>query len=294
MSESGSIPADNRRHVTRGLALMLLAAACFITNVLLIRAVAQFHAINVWLVSTIRFAVGITVLLTVYRRETQFNRLFKRSKLAGRGIAGGLGVYAFYLTVAHIGAGRATFINNTYIAIGGLLAVWFLHEPFRKSIAIGSAFALTGLALLTNAFAPNSHVGWYDLLAVAAALNSAYIVITIRMLHADGEHTATIFAAQCVYGILICGIPGLLHLDAISLGAWALMLTAGFGAAAGQLAMTRAFRDLPVAQGSLMQIFVPVGIAIGGVVFFHEHFAVHDIIGAALIIGGTVFTLLKR
>jgi drug/metabolite transporter (DMT)-like permease len=294
MSDSAASLAATRAHHARGITLMLFAAACFTTNVLLIRAVAEFHSVNVWLVSTIRFTVGIVVLLTVYRRETQFHRLFTRPKLAGRGLVGGLGVYAFYLTVVHIGAGRATFINNTYIAIGGLLAVWFLREPFRVSIAIGSAFALTGLALLTNAFAPESHTGWYDLVAVAAAFGSAYVVITIRLLHTEGEHTSTIFAAQCVYGIIICAIPALFHLESISPVGWALMLTAGVCAAFGQLAMTRAFRDLPVAKGSLLQIFVPVGIAIGGAVFFHERFPLRDLIGAALILGGTVFTLLRR
>jgi drug/metabolite transporter (DMT)-like permease len=273
---------------------MLFSAACFTTNVLLIRAVAEFHTVNVWMVSTIRFAVGIAVLLTVYRPETQFRRLFTRPKLAGRGLVGGLGVYAFYLTVVHIGAGRATFINNTYVAIGGLLAVWFLREPFRISIAIGSAFALAGLALLTNAFAPESHIGWYDLVAVAAAFGSAYVAITIRLLHADGEHTSTIFAAQCVYGIIICAIPALFHLESISLVGWALMLTAGVCAAVGQLSMTRAFRDLPVAKGSLLLILVPVGIAVGGTVFFHERFPLRYLIGAALILGGTVFTLARR
>jgi drug/metabolite transporter (DMT)-like permease len=162
------------------------------------------------------------------------------------------------------------------------------------SIAIGSAFALAGLALLTNAFAPESHTGWYDLVAVVAAFGSAYVVITIRLLHAEGEHTSTIFAAQCVYGMIICAIPALFHLESISVVGWTLMLIAGVCAAVGQLAMTRAFRDLPVAKGALLQILVPVGIAIGGVVFFHEHFALRDLIGAALILGGTAFTLARK
>jgi drug/metabolite transporter (DMT)-like permease len=294
MSDSAASLSAPRPHHARGMALMLFSTVCFTANVLLIRAVAELHSVNVWLVSTIRFVVGIAVLLTVYRRETQFIRLFTRPKLAGRGLVGGIGVYAFYLTVVHIGAGRATFINNTYVAIGGLLAVWFLREPFRASIAIGSALALAGLALMTNAFAANSHAGWYDLVAIAAAFGSAYVAITIRLLHAQGEHTATIFAAQCVYGILICATPAAFHLESISLGAWALMLIAGAGAAAGQLAMTRAFRDLPVAEGSLVQIIVPVGIAMGGVAFFHEHFALHDMIGAALILAGMVLTLVRN
>ena len=33
-----------------------------------------------------------------------------------------------------------------------------------------------------------------------------------------------------------------------------------------------------------------LGIAMGGMVFFHERFALHEAIGAALILGGTAFT----
>ena len=72
------------------------------------------------------------------------------------------------------------------------------------------------------------------------------------------------------------------------------MLTAGIFAGVGQLAMTRSFRDLPVAEGSLLQMLVPLGTAVGGAVFFAEDFALTELAGAALILGGTAFTALRR
>jgi drug/metabolite transporter (DMT)-like permease len=286
-----TIPAA---HHARGLLLMLASTACFTVNVLLIRALGELATVNVWLVSCVRFIVGLGVVSAVYWHDTDFRRLFTRWRLAGRGIVGGLGVYGFYLTVVHLGAGRATFINNTYVIFGALIAVWVLRERFRPSLVVGGTAALAGLALLTNAFAGKSQATVYDLLAVVVAFGSAYVVVTIRQLHAEGEHTATIFAAQCVYGILICTGPVALHLPPAGMTAWILMLIAGGCAAVGQIAMTRAFRDLPVAEGSLLQMLVPLGIAAGGFVFFHEHFAPHELIGAALILAGTTFTALRR
>jgi drug/metabolite transporter (DMT)-like permease len=280
-------------HHTRGIILMLGSAACFAANVLLIRALAEVETVNVWFVSCVRFAVGLAVVATLYRHAWQPRHLFSNPKLINRGIVGGAGVYTFYLTVIHLGAGRATFINNTYVIFGALMAVWLLGERFRAVLAIGSVAALAGLALLTNVFAAGARADAYDLLAVITALGSAYVVVTIRQLHAT-EHTATIFAAQCVYGLLICMIPALLNLSGVSLLGASMMLLAGLFAAAGQIAMTHAFRDLPVAEGSLLQMLVPVGIAIGGVLFFGEHFAPHDLIGAALILGGTAFTAVRR
>lgn len=288
-----AIPHRLSAQHARGVVLMLGSAACFTANVLLIRALGEIQTVNVWLVSTVRFVTGLALLLFFYRRDLQLARLFTHPKLAVRGIVGSAGVYAFYLTVVHLGAGRATFINNTYVIFGALLAVVMLGERFRAPLAVGSIAALTGLALLTNAFGRDAHASLYDLLAVATAFGSAYIVITIRQLHAT-EHTSTIFAAQCVYGLLLCVVPAALQPESVTPLAWAVMLLSGGFAAAGQIAMTRAFRDLPVAEGSLLQMLVPLGIAIGGVAFFHEPFATHEWIGAALILVGTAVTAWRR
>ncbi|ACB77466.1 DMT family transporter [Opitutus terrae] len=273
--------------------LMLLSTVCFTANVLLIRALGEFATVNVWLISCTRFVVGLVMILALYRQEFQPRHLYQNRQLISRGLAGGIGVYAYYLTVIHIGPGRATFINNTYVIFGALLAVWMLGERFTAARATGSTMALGGLALLTNPFAAGAVTSIYDLLAIGGAFLSAYIVVTIRQLHAS-EHTSTIFAAQCVYGLLVCSVPAALHPEPIAPLAWAVMLGAGICAGAGQLAMTRAFRELPVAEGSLLQMIVPVGIALGGFALFGEHFTRHELLGAALILGGTTYTSLRR
>ncbi len=66
------------------------------------------------------------------------------------------------------------------------------------------------------------------------------------------------------------------------------MIVAALSAGLGQITMTRAFRDLPVGEGSLLQILVPLGIAVGGVMFFSEQFAAYEMVGAAMILVGTV------
>lgn len=168
----------------RGVMLMLASTVFFTANVLLTRLLGEVQAVDVWLICCARFVVGLVLIGLFFRREFQPVRLVRSRKLAERGIVGGLGVFGFYLTVVHIGAGRATFINTTYIGIGALLAVWILGERFRVSVAAGSLIALTGLALLTNAFGATAQAGYYDLVAVAVALGSAWVVITIRQLHA--------------------------------------------------------------------------------------------------------------
>ena len=276
----------------RALFLMLASAACFTANVLLVRALAEMQAANVWLVSVARFVVGLIIVSTVYSREFQPRNLYLNRKLIERGLVGACGVYLTYLTVIKIGAGRAIFIGNTYVIWGALLAAWMLREKLRSAILIGGVAALAGIGLLTNVFSNVTHPGVYDLLAVVAALASAYVVVTIRQLHGT-EHTSTIFAAQCAFGLILFGIPAIVTFQPISTHAWLVILLASLTAGVGQLTMTRAFRDLAVAEGSLLQMLVPLGIAVGGAVFFQERFAPHELIGAALILGGTVFTALN-
>lgn len=277
----------------RAVILMLLSAACFTATVLLVRTLGEMGYANIWLVSSARFVVGLGLISAVYWREFQPAHLVRSRKLLERGVAGGAGVYLTYLTVVKLGAGRATFIGNTYVIWGALLAVWVLREKLRPGVLVGGVAALAGLGLLTNVFSTTAHPGPYDLVAFIAALLSAYVVVTIRQLH-DTEHTSTIFSAQCAYGLVICGIPAVLTYRPLPPTAWAVLLIASVAAGAGQLTMTRAFRDLPVAEGSLIQMLVPLGIAAGGMVFFGERFSGQEMVGAALILGGTAFTAVRN
>ncbi len=272
---------------------MLGSAACFIVNVLLIRSVGTLETVNVWLISAFRFIVGLAVIALVYPREWHPTHLLRSRKLAERGLIGGVSVIGFYETIVHLGAGRATFINNTYLVWGALLAVFLLRERLRPLLALGGVAALAGLGLLTGAFTTGATVSGYDVLAIAAAISAGYVVVTIRQLHAT-ETSVTIFSAQCVYGLLACGIPALLHLQTLSPLVWILLVVASVCAAAGQLLMTRGFRELSVAEGSLLQMTVPLGIATGEVVFFAERFTTPELIGGALILAGCTLPALRR
>ena len=279
-----SIASVRARNASR--LLMLASAACFITNVLLIRSLHDMGNVSLWMVASARFIVGLALVTTLYRREFQPAHLLTQRKLVERGLLGGLGVLGYYYTVTKLGAGRATFINNTYVIWGGLLAVWVLRERLRPALLMGAAVTLFGLGLLTNPFARDATAGLYDALALLVAVGSAWIIITIRQLHLR-EHTSTIFGAQCVYGLLICVGPALGNLAVLTPIAWTVLILASLCASAGQLCMTQAFRNLGVAEGSLMQMLVPLGIALGGMVFFGELFSLTEELGAGLILAGT-------
>jgi drug/metabolite transporter (DMT)-like permease len=285
-------PAFNARH---GTLLMIASTGCFVANALIIRLLGAQFAVDSWLLSSVRFVVGLALIVMLFPpgRVFQFNNLYRNPQLIVRGVIGGVGVYLYYVTIVHLGAGRATFISNIYVVLGALLAVVLLKEPLTFALITGSAVSLFGLALLTNVLAASHAVGFYDFLAMLGALASAIVIVTIRQLHRT-EHTATIFGAQCFYGLLFCLVPTVARFTLPPPAAWALLVASALCAGAGQLTMTRAYRDLTVAGGSLLQMLVPLGIAGGGVLFFGEHFQPHELVGAALILGGTLLTMMRR
>ncbi|MBL9175592.1 MAG: DMT family transporter [Verrucomicrobiales bacterium] len=283
---------SRHRHRIQGHLLMLVSTVCFTANVLIIRALGTVESVDVWTISLVRFLAGIGLLLAAYRRETQYRRVFRQPRLALRGLVGGFAVCGFYLTIVHLGAGLATFIGNIYVILAALMAVVLLGERLRMPLVLGSVAALGGLALLTDAFGSGRHSALYEAVAVLTAVASAYVVITIRRLHAT-DNSATIFSSQCVYGVLVCLVPVLVHPPSPSGTAWVLMGVAGLCTAGGQLSMTRAYRDLDVAEGTLLQMLVPVGVALGGSLLFQEHLSVRELAGGVLILLGTGVTAFR-
>jgi drug/metabolite transporter (DMT)-like permease len=298
MSEpaAGPSPSDRARHLG-GVALMAASALGFAANALLIRELGRFLTVNVWILTSVRFLVGLGVLGLCFRRQFQPGHLLRNRKLVERGVVGGLGVWSYYAAIVHVGAARATFINSTYIFWAALMAAWVFRERLRAVTVAGAAAAVAGVALVTHVFTAGGGAGLYDGFALLSALGSAYVAIAIRQLHAT-EHTATIFGAQCAYGLVLSCVFGPLVAGGpaapLSAGAWALVLLSGLCVAGAQLAQTRAYRDLPVAEGSLLQLLSPLGTAAGGVVFFGEQLGAQGCAGAALILAGTASVTWRR
>lgn len=287
MSHTGRTP-----HHSFGVSLMLLSVLFLVTNFLIVRTLGH-RGLDAWTLVSIRFAVGLAVVSILYRRKFKPTHLFTSPRLIARGVVGSITTVGFYQAIIYLGAGRATFINNTYVVWAGLFAVWFLGEKLKPRLMMSCAATLVGLALLTNVLSTGMTPSLYDGLALLTAFGSASIAVLVRSLH-DREHTSTIFGAQCLYGIIICGIPALWAKPNIPSGLWPILIGTSLLAATAQLLMTRAYRELPVGKGVIFQTLVPVGVAIGGVVLFQEQFHRSEIIGALLIIAATVWAAKQK
>lgn len=277
-----NVEVDKAQHRT-GVLLMVGASISFTINVLLIRSLGE--SANTWIVSSIRFAVGfaVTCLLFLPNQKLKLTHLFTSRDLILRGILGSIGVFLFYVTIPALGAGKATFLNTTYIVIATVVAAVWLGEKMRiYSIAL-TLMTLVGMFLLTGV---GSGVWVFDLYfaaAIGSAILSAIVVVYIRKLTRT-EHSSTIFASQCVFGLVIGIGPAMwssVQFDGVTLF---YLVVCGVFAAGGQLMMTYGFRYLTVNEGGVLGMLAPVLIMIGGSICFGESYAVLELVGAVLIL----------
>lgn len=285
--------SELQHHPRRGALAMLVSLTCFTGNALLLKVLASSRHVDPWMSLTFRAGLGllVTIVLFAPSGSLKLRRSFQSWLLASRGVLGALGTAAYYTTIGPLGAGKATLIGNTWCVFASIMATFVLHERLGLVKVGGIVLALGGLGLLTG-MAPGTLMvfGHHEMIALIGAVLAAAVVVVIRQLTRT-ETSATIFASQCVYGLLL-GVPfALMNFTALNGMDVALLSAAAICATFGQLAMTEGFRYLSVAAGGAFQNTVPVIITLCSISLFAEPFTTPQVIGAVLVLWGSFQTV---
>lgn len=272
----------------RSLLLMVASVLFFAANVLVLRAISLKEPLaDGYVASVFRGWVGLMVVLVMYRgRGFEPRRLVQRPLLLLRGLVGAAGILLFYVTIEHLGAGRAVIINLTYPVFGALMAAWWLRERIRKAALGWMVVALMGLGVFFAEGWGGAGLTRYEFLGLLGAVVAGGAVVLIRML-SHVEHPSTIYGSQCVWSIVVAMPLAGKKLWALSGEVMVGLVVASVMVAVGQLALTRSFRDLSVAKGSSIQMLLPVATALGGALFFGERYVVTEIMGALVTLVAT-------
>ncbi len=267
---------------------MLASIVFFAVNVLLLRAISlAAPVVDGSVASIFRGLVGWMVLAVAFRgRGFEPRRILASPMLLLRGIVGAGGILLFYVTITHLGAGRAVILNLTYPIFGAWMAAAWLKETLRAG-QVG--WMLVGLAGLGVFFAGSAFAGGvtrYELLALLGAVVAGVAVVMIRVLSRT-EHAATIYGSQCLWSLL-AGLPlGAKSLPELTFGVVIVLSVASVLVSLGQLALTHSFRSLSVAKGSSIQMLLPLATAAGGFLFFGERYSLVELLGALITLGAT-------
>jgi drug/metabolite transporter (DMT)-like permease len=274
---------------TRGVVLMMTSVLLFAVNVLVIRGLAlHMPGIDGWMASLFRSIAGFIVVILCFSRggNLSLRHVFTNPLLTLRGILGSIAIVLFYITVVHLGAGRAVVINLTYPMFAAIIATLWLREPLRPLTFAWIVTGFAGLCIFLGS-GHSSDTLFYNLLGVAGAVLAAIVVVIIRRLHST-EHSSSIYASQCIFGLFVS-----LPVSGPSVGnlppsSWFILLGAGAVVAFGQLTMTFSYRHLTVSKGASLQMALPLTTALGGFFLFGERFSALELTGAALTIAATI------
>ena len=274
----------DRRSVT----LMLGSVVLFAANTLLIRAIAlHTPAADGWVAILFRGGVGFLVVAALFGRGRGFDlkRMLAGQLITIRGIVGALSTIAFYITIINLGAGRAVIINLTYPIFASVIAAVWLKEGISRAAAVWMLVGFCGLVVFLSDDGQLLRPSVYDLLALAGAIGSGWVVVIIRRLRHE-EHPATIYASQAFYGMVIAS-PAVMNFHALPPYAWAGLAAGAVIVTIAQLIMTQAYQFMSVSRGSSLQMLLPLATAVGGFVFFGESFHPLEIAGALLTLFAT-------
>ena len=287
-----NLTSDERR----GAFLSLLSVVFFVANILVLKALnVHAEAVDGWVGTVTRGVVGLAILTLVFRgsQGLKWKALVTHPLLLVRGIIGATTIAILYLTVDHLGAGRALILNQNYPLFAGILAAILLKESlgWRGGLCLLAGFV--GLILFLGSGMDFEGVSFWDGLALLGAFLAGLVVLLIRHLRHDFQ-PPTIYAAQCLFSVVIaipvCGGK----VAAVTPTAWGFLAVAATLVTAGQLLLTHAFRVISVAKGSGVQMLLPPITAAGGMLFFGESYTALEAIGAVVTLGATWLLLNTR
>lgn len=272
----------------RGLTAMLLSIVFFAANVLLLRAISRADsAADGWAASLYRGAVGLMLVPLIYRgRGFEPGKLVRQPWVLARGVVGSAGIVLFYLTIGHLGAGRAVILNMTYPIFGAVIAAAWLGERLRWTQAVWMLLAFAGLTTFFGEAARHGRFSHHEVVGLLGAVVAGVAVVIVRRLR-HSEHPSTVYASQCLWSLLVSlplGAGRMAELDPLAhLGLFVAAVTVGIA----QIAMTLGFQRLSVAKGSSVQMLLPLLTTGGGILFFGERLTATEWAGGAVLVLAT-------
>lgn len=236
-------------------------------------------------VACIRFVVGLAacaVATTRYR--------FRAHNWAGlfwRGAFGGTAVLCYFLAIEHLPVGIATLLNYTAPVFTVIWAALFLGE--RIGLGAIGALVLTaagvGAVIVGQAPPGESPIGVWQIVGVASAVLSGAAVATIREVRkTDGSWE--IFAAFCLVGALVTGVPAARAWVSPTPVEWILAVTIGLVSVVAQLLMTYALRFLRASAAGILMQLTPVAALTFGWLVHGDHIAPLALLGATVTLVG--------
>ncbi|WP_448586534.1 DMT family transporter [Thermaurantiacus sp.] len=273
----------------RGPAWMIIACIAFAGLWILIRLTSEVlhpFALVVW-----RNLLGLLWLLPMLVLTPGLLRRDRVGRHLQRATSGLVATFATFYAVATAPLATVLAINYTAPLFATLGAVLFLGERIRAHRTAALLLGFVGMLLVLRPGATALSPG--ILAALVSALATAFSLVAIKALTGTDDPRAVAawsFLLTTPVSVLVAlpfwsWPPG---------GAWPLLIAMGACAAAGQLALSRAFAQ---AEASAVMPYDFVRFALitaAGVALFGERYDTLTLLGGTVILGSTIFIALRE
>ncbi len=282
-----------------GLVLMVLCAFFFASMAVIGKQ--AFHAIPAEQVAFVRFLVGILIVLI---RALIGPRLRSRNWkiLLFRGILSGSSVLLYFIAMKGLPIGIASLLNYSSPVFSFLWAVLFLKEHFSLRSLCALGVTMVGIVVITwgslNSAQPvftqtggDHSTLFYIMIGIASAVVGGAGVATIRSAR-KSEGAWELFLSFCIIGAFITGVPSVFSWKHPTTTEWFYLGGVGITAAAGQLCMTYALKEVSTLLGGLIMLLIPVLTMIVGILFLGDRINLLGIFGGTLTLAGISYGML--
>lgn len=299
-----SMNKDANRHLQyiAGIAFVNLASFVWATNMVLGRwlkdAVGPLSlSASRFVIASLIFAVVIRSLPSAERRIGDDWRL-----LAGMALTG----VVLFSPVLYFGLHYTTAVNCTIInalspLVTGLLAIWFLREPFSTRQIVGAVIAACGVLYLISGGSfsfQQSTLNIGDLIIlVSVVIWGLYSVISRRIMYVRSPLSATALSTFIGTPVLCLLAAWELQSTPLNLdlpGTLAVIYVGAVPAALGFYVWNAGMKRLGPAIATIFINTLPLYGALLGYVFLGEPIGFEHIVGGVLIISGGIIATLKR
>jgi len=235
-------------------------------------------------------SLALSYLLLVGARVSPWGT--RRGLLLLRGLVGYVALSCVFYALTHLPLAEATVIQYLHPMFTALLAAVLLRERAGASLAVSMVLSLVGVGLVSRPSLLTGREGVaLDELAVAVAIAGAFLsacaYVVVRRL-ARSEHPLVIVLYFPLVSVP-ASIPAVVPSFVMPVG-WEWTMLAGIGVCTqlGQVYLTRGLQHEPAGRATALSYMQVVFAATWGVLVFGEVPDAWTIVGALLILGGTL------
>jgi drug/metabolite transporter (DMT)-like permease len=195
---------------------------------------------------------------------------------------------ASFAAVIHLPLAQSTAISFSYAIFVTLGAGVFLKEHVDSGRWIAMILGLLGVGVMLRP-AGDGSIAW-SLVAVVGAMFAAASALSLRH-RPDSRRTDTVLTYQALVLIAALAIPAAIYWVPPAPLDWVVLLGVGVTGTIGQWMLTVAYQRGEAAALAPLDFVRLILTAICGFIFFAETPDLPIVIGAAIVVGATIYTV---